>query len=198
MAKNDAYIGNQLQLQNHFLTSVQKNISLLSATSILSRSTMAYNATAALAKLTCTDYVDSCQYQDRLGQFSWSENDFNYLDVKLKLLKENDNKEFRLVQNPSMVETVFNQVIQLRNQLVIAAENLAREEQLSPMLIPTMSKDMGEQLKVARKVVDIVDRANRNTCVTLLRRNVDKPESSNAQVRMFATKKADEKFQNFL
>ena len=54
---------------------------------------------------------------------------------------------------------------------------------------------MDEQLKLARKVVDVVDRANRKICVTLLRYNVDKPESSYAQGRIFARKKEDEKFE---
>ena len=58
-----------------------------------------------------------------------------------------------------------------------------------------MSKDMDEQLELPHKVVDVVDRANRNICVTLLRYNVDKPDSSYAQVRIFARKKEDEKFQ---
>ena len=58
-----------------------------------------------------------------------------------------------------------------------------------------MSRDMDEQLKLAQKVVDVVDRTNRNICVTLLRYNVDKPESSYAQVRSFARKKEDDKFQ---
>ena len=54
---------------------------------------------------------------------------------------------------------------------------------------------MDEQLKLAHKLVDVVDRTNRKICVTLLRYNVDNPESSYAQVRLFARKKADEKFQ---
>ena len=58
-----------------------------------------------------------------------------------------------------------------------------------------MSRDMDEQLKVAHKVVNVVDRANKKICVTLLRYNVDKPESSYARVRLFAGKKEDEKFQ---
>ena len=58
-----------------------------------------------------------------------------------------------------------------------------------------MSRDMVEQLKLAHKVVDAVDRTNRRICVTLLRYNVDKTESSYAQVRLFARKKEDEKFQ---
>ena len=58
-----------------------------------------------------------------------------------------------------------------------------------------MSKDMDEQLNLAHKVVDVVDRTNRMICVSLLRYNVDNPESSYAQVRLFARKKEDEKFQ---
>ena len=156
---------------------------------------MAYNTTSSLDKLTCTDYVDFGKCQDRFGRFSWSKNDSNYLDVKLKVFRKDDKKEFRLVQNLTMGEAHFNQFMRLRNQLVNAAENFAREENLTPVLIPTMSRDMDEQLKLAHKVVDVVDRTNRKICVTLLRYNVDKPESSYAQVRLFARKKEDEKFQ---
>ena len=145
--------------------------------------------------VTCTDYVDFGKYQDRFGQFFWSKNDSNYLDVKLKVFRKDDKKEFRLVQNLTMGEADFNQLMRLSNQLVKpAAENFAREENLTSVLIPTMSKDMDEQLKLAHKVVDVVDRAKRKICVTLLRYNVDKPESSYAQVRLFARKKEDEKF----
>ena len=66
---------------------------------------------------------------------------------------------------------------------------------MTPVLIPTMSRDMDEQLKLSHKVVYVVDRTNRKICVTLLRYNVDKPENSYAQVRLFARKKEDEKFQ---
>ena len=88
-----------------------------------------------------------------------------------------------------MGEADFNHFLQSRNQLVNAAVNFTREEKLTPVLIPTMSKDMDEQLKLSHKVVDVVDQANRKICVTLLRYNVDKPESSYAQVRPFAGKK---------
>ena len=94
-----------------------------------------------------------------------------------------------------MGEADFNQFMRLRNQLVNAAENFAREENLTPVLILTMSRNMDEQIKLADKVVDVVDRANRKICVTLLRYNVDKSDSSYAQVRLFARKKEDEKFQ---
>ena len=156
---------------------------------------MAYNTTASLDKLTCTNYVDFDKSQDRFGQISWSKNDSNYLDVKLKVFRKDDMKEFRLLQNFTMGEADFNQFMQLRNQLVNAAENFAREENSTPVVIPTVSRDMDEQLKLAHKVVDVVDRTNRKICVTLLRYNVDKPESSYAQVRLFARKEEDEKFQ---
>ena len=94
-----------------------------------------------------------------------------------------------------MGEVDFKHFMRLRNQLVNAAENFAREENLMPVLIPTMSKDMDEQPKLAHKVGDVVDRANRKICATLLRFNVDKPQSSYAQIRLFARKKEDEKFQ---
>ena len=121
--------------------------------------------------------------------------DSMFLVVKLNVFKENDNKEFRLVQNLTLGEADFNQFMRLRNQLVIAAENFAGEENWTPLLLPTMSKDMEEQLKLSDKVVDIVDRANRKICVTLLRYNGDKLECSYAQIRLFARKNDDEKFQ---
>ena len=196
--RKHAYISKEMQLQNHFLTFIHKNKSLLSATSILSRSPMAYNTTASLEILTGTDFVDLRRCGDRFGQFSFSKIDSNYLDVKLKVFKKDDDKDFRLVQNLTMGEADFNQFMRLRNQLVIAAENFVREENLTPVLIPTLSRDMDEQLKLAHKVVEVVDRANRKICSTLLRYNVNKPESSFAQIRFFARKKEDEKFQQIV
>ena len=94
-----------------------------------------------------------------------------------------------------MGEANFNQFMRVRNQLVNAAENFAREENWTPVLIPTMSKDRDEQLKLAHKVVDVVDRANKMICVSLPRYNVDKPQSFYAQARLVARKKEDERFQ---
>ena len=94
-----------------------------------------------------------------------------------------------------MREADFKQFMRLRNQRVIAAENFASEENFSPVLIPTMTKHMDEQFKLAHKVVDVVDRENRKICVTLLRDNVEQPDRSYVQVRLIARKKEDEKFQ---
>ena len=127
-----------------------------------------------------------------LDNFLGCKNDSNYLDKKLELFTKGDNKESRLVQNLTMVEADFNQFMPLRNQLVNVGENSAVQEKLTPVLITKMSKDMDEQLKLAHKVVDVVDRAKRKICLTLL---WYKPESTCAQIRLFASKKEVEKFQ---
>ena len=54
---------------------------------------------------------------------------------------------------------------------------------------------MDEQPKLAHKVVGVVDRANRKLCVALLRYNVDQPDSSYAQIRLFARQSEEGKFQ---
>ena len=160
---------------------------------------MAYNTTETLDKLACTDYVDFGKCQDRFGRFYWSKNDSNYLDINLKVFKREDkNAEFRLRQNFSMGEADFNQFIRQRNQLAVAADNFLREENLSPVLQFTLSKDMEEQLKLVHKVIDVVDRSNRKICVTMLRYKVDNPETSYAQVRLFGRKNEKEKMQQIV
>ena len=93
---------------------------------------MAHNTFASLEKLTCTDYVDFGKCQEKFGQISWAKDDSNYLDVKLKVFRKGDKKEFRLVQNLTKGEADFNRFMRLRNQLVNAAENFAREENFDP------------------------------------------------------------------
>ena len=87
--------------------------------------------------------------------------------------------------------------MRLKIQLVIAEENFNRKENLCRVLIPTKSKDTDKQLKLAPKIDDVVDRAKK-VCVTLLWYNVDKPGSAFAQIRLFARKNADEKFQHIV
>ena len=160
---------------------------------------MAFNTTASLDKLTCTDYVDFGKSSDRFGRFSWTKNDSNYLDIKLKVFKREDkNAEFRLRQNLSMGEACFNQFIRQRKQIVVSADNFLREQNLSPVLKTTLSKDMEEQLKLVHKVIGVVDRPNRRICVALLRYKMDNPETSYGQIRLFGRKKEEEKFQQIV
>ena len=143
--------------------------------------------------------MDFGKSQDRFGRFSRSNNDSNYLDIKLKVFKREDkNAEFRLRQNLSMGEVDFNQFIRQRNQLVVAADNFIREENLSPVLQSTLCKDMEEQLKLVHKVIDVVDCPNRMICLTLLRYKADNPDTSWAQVCLFGRKTEEEKFQQIV
>ena len=179
--------------------SFSKINSLLSATSILSRSPVAYNTTASFDKLACTDYVDFGKSQDRFGRISWSKSDSNYLDIKLKVFKREDkNAEICLRQNFSMGQADFNQFIRQRNQLVVAADNFLGEQNLSALLQSTLSKDMEEQLKLVHKVIDIADRPKRKNCVTLLRYKANNPDTSYAQVRLFGRQMEEEKFQQIV
>ena len=97
-----------------------------------------------------------------------------------------------------MGEADFNQFIRQRNQLVVAADNFLREENLSPVLQSPLCKDMEEQLKLVHKVIDVVDQLKRKICVTLLRYKADNPDTSYAQVRLFGRKTEKEKIQQFV
>ena len=112
--------------------------------------------------------------------------------------REDKNAEFRLRQNLSMGEADCNQFIPQRNQLVVAADSFLREKKLLPVLQSTLSKDMEEQLKLVHKVIDVVDRANREICVTLLRHKVDNSDTSYAQVRLIGRNTEEEKFQQIV
>ena len=68
---------------------------------------MDYNTIASLEKLNCTNYKDFGKCQNTIQHFSWSKLDSNYLDIKHKVCKKDDKKEFRLVQNLTMGEADF-------------------------------------------------------------------------------------------
>ena len=112
--------------------------------------------------------------------------------------REDKNVKLRLRQNLSMGRADFNQFIRQRNQLVVAADNFLKEQNLSPVLQSKLSNDMEEQLKLVHKVIDVLDRPNRKICVTLLRYKLDKPDTSYAQVRVFGRKNGEEKFQQIV
>ena len=154
----------------------------------------AYNTTATLDKLACTNYVDFGKCQDRFGRSSWSKNYFDYLDVKLRMFERDENKQFRLAQNLTMGEADFNQLIRLRNQLVVAVRGFIIEESLPPVRVKILEKDMEAQLKLTHKVVEVVDQPHKKICVTMLRYNVEKPETSYVQVRLF--RRSDKKIQS--
>ena len=84
------------------------------------------------------------------------------------------------------------------NHLVIVSGNFAREQNLSTTLIPTFSKEIDEQFKLANKLVDVVNRANKKIHVILVRYKMAISKSLYAQIRTFARKNDDEKFQEIV
>ena len=147
ITKKHAYISIEWQLQTLFLTFIHKNKPLLSATSTPSCSPMAYNILLPWKILFVPTMWTLGNANTGLDSFFWFQNHSNYLDVKLKVSIEYDNKEFRLVQNLTQEEANFSQFMQLRIQLVSAAEKLPREENFSSVVTPKLAKDTDEQLK---------------------------------------------------
>ena len=109
---------------------------------------MAYNNTASVGKLTCTDYLDFGTRQIRVGLASLTKIDSNHMGVKIKVFEKDDNNDFRMVQNFRMGEANFSQFKQLRNQLVLEGKKFSKEEDFSTVLLSTVSKDIDEQLKL--------------------------------------------------
>ena len=121
--------------------------------------------------------------------------------VRLKIFKKGDNKCFRMVRNLSEEKAHFDQFLGLQKQPVVAADNLRRGENLSPLQTLTNCKALNEHLKWAQKTFEVGDWANKKdkkVWVNLLRYNVDKPDVSNAEVPFFARKKVDDKHEQIL
>ena len=93
-----------------------------------------------------------------------------------------------------MGEADFHQFIRMRNQLVFAVRDFRKGENLPLVQVKLLAKDMEEQLKLTHKVVEVVDGPHRKICVTPLRYNVEKPEISCVQVRLFGRRKEEENF----
>ena len=102
--------------------------------------------------------------------------DSNYSDVSLKFFKKDDEDDVQVGPSLSMAEPDFDQFIRLKIQRVIATTNVGGEQILSPTQILTLSKDMDEPLKLARRIIDLVDCPNRKICVTMRRYNLDQQE----------------------
>ena len=80
-------------------------------------------------------------------------------------------KFFRLLgrETLTMGEGELNQFIRLRSQLVVAVRDFNAEENLPPVQVKLLAKDMEERLKLTYKVVEVVERPHRKICVTMLR-----------------------------
>ena len=87
---------------------------------------MTWSTTAFWDKPNCTDYKDWENIKTDLVQKR-----IQILDLKPKVFKKGDNRDFRLVQNvqtPTMEEADCNHFMHLRNKLVFAAGKNGRHE----------------------------------------------------------------------
>ena len=197
MTQKEAYISNNLQHQSHSLTFFPKKSHFFQLPSFQTNDHTPRFKT--VLHRWASSLVPTLWTLENSKLFCLVQNDSDYLNIKLEVLTKNENTDFRLVRNFSMGEAVFNQFMQLRNQLVFAAEHFGRDQTPSTIQITTMSKDIKEQLNLVHKMVDVVDHPCRKVYAPLLRYNKDKPEISYAPVRFLAMKKKDEKFlKNFV
>lgn len=156
---------------------------------------------ASLDKLSCTDFVDFGKNGDRFGRLSWSQtekNDNKYIEIQLKVFRKDVNGEFRKHQQINLGEGDFKQLLLLRNQIVVAAVDFAKDEKLEPIVTAPLSRDLDEQLKHVQKAITIVDRSKRKIIATMKKYYVEKPESSYVQIRLFTRKTETEKFQQIV
>ena len=129
---------------------------------------------STLDKSLCTDFVD----KDRFGRFLWTKNEKNYLEIHFKIFKKAIANEFKRYQCVSLGQYDFKQFLRLRDQLIVAADNFTKEENLPNIKDVGLSSDIGEQLKHVHKVIEIAEGAKFKVCVTLLRYKEDNPETS--------------------
>ena len=115
-----------------------------------------------------------------------------------ELFKRDEKKQFALAQNLTMGEADINQFVRLRNQLVVAVRDFSNEENLPTVQVTLLAEDREEQLRLTHKVVEVVDRSHRKICLNMLRYNVEKPETSYVQVRLFGKRRDEEKFYQFI
>ena len=149
-------------------------------------------------KSLCTEFVDFGWHQDRFGRFSWSKIEKHYLEVQFKVFKKDIANKVKRYQRASLGQYDFKQFSWLRNQLIVAADNFTKEENLPYINVVGLSRDSDEQLKHVHKVIEVAEGAKRKVCVTLLRYKEDKPETSYAQVRIFTRKTEEENFQQLV
>ena len=164
---------------------------------MLSHSRIALNTTASLDKYLVPNVWTLKNVKTNLDTSLWSERTPNTRILNLIYSRETtiESLAWSKVSQWVMKQISASFCNESDESACYWSENFGREENLSPVLLPAKSWAMDEQFKLGIKVVDVVDRANRKKCVTLLRYNLGKPGSSYAQVQFSASKKEDDKFQ---
>ena len=159
---------------------------------------MGSSMNATLDKSFCTDFVDFGKHQDRFGRVSWTKNEKKYLEIHFKVFKKDITNEFKRYQCVSLEQYDLKQFLRLQNQLILAADNFIKEENLPYINVVGLSRDIDNQLKHVHRVIEIAEGAKRKVCVTMQRYKEDNPETSYAQIRLFTRRTEEENFQQLV
>ena len=92
---------------------------------------MKENMIASPDKLSSTDFLDFGKNQDLDPK---ENNDIKYLESEPKVFRRDDQWEFRKQQEINMGESGLNQVLRLRNQIVVNAGDFEKDENLQPFV----------------------------------------------------------------
>ena len=88
---------------------------------------------AFLDKLTSTVSVDFDKIEHRLIRLSWTQrrkNDTKHLEIRLKVFRHFKKAHFLKHKSVNLRNSDFKLLLQVRNQIVVAASALAKDESL--------------------------------------------------------------------
>ena len=92
----------------------------------------------------------------------------------------------------------FKQRLCLRNPIVLAVTEFSTDETIKEVVTSRLSKDLDEQLKHVQKDITIVDRPKRKINATMKKYNIDKPENTYVELRLFARNSEHDNFQQLV
>ena len=84
------------------------------------------------------------------------------------------------------------------NPIVLAITEFSTDETVKEVVTSPLSKDLDEQLKHVQKGITIVDRPKRKIIATMKKNNIDKPENTYVQLRVFTRNGEHHKFQQLV
>ena len=110
------------------------------------------------------------------------------------MFRKDANGQFRKHPQINLGGEDLKQLMRLRNQIVVAAADFAKDEKLEPIVTAPLSRDFDEQLEHVQKAITIVDRSKKKIIATMKKYYREKPESSDVQIRLFTKKMRQKNF----
>ena len=121
-----------------------------------------------------------------------------YLDIQLKVLQNDDKRDFLRHQQIKLGVFDFKQLFCLRNPIVQAVRDFSTDETIKEVVTSPLSKDLDEQLKHIQKAITIVHGPKWKIFATMKKYCTDKPESTYVQLRLFTRNSEHDKFQQLV